>query len=76
MWLDSTYGPPALPGSRIVYGERPNALGRTVFVPVADAGFVRMAELAFGTSNATGLFGSRQDLLEEWNAKLGTAVVD
>ena len=71
LWLDSAYGPAALAGSRILYGETPDARGRTVFVPIADAGFVRIAELAFGSSAAPGLFGSREELLDEWRTKLG-----
>jgi WD40 repeat protein len=76
LWLDSAYGPAALAGSRIAHGEAPDALGDTVFVPVADAGFVRMAELAFGASDAAGLFGRREDLLEEWQTRLGIAAGD
>jgi len=75
-WLKTAYGPGALPGSRIVFGDSQDAQGRTAFVPVADARFIRVAELAFGPSESAGLFGSRDDLLDEWNTRLGAVPVD
>ena len=73
-WIDAMLAPKALNGSRMVLGD-PNAdnataLGNIVYLPVAGDGFVRLAELGFTPARGPGLFGNKDQLLEEWRRKL------
>ena len=40
------------------------------FLPVAADGFPRLAELSFTSARGPGLFGNKDQLLDEWRRKL------
>ena len=46
------------------------ALGNRFFLPVAADGYPRLAELSFSASHTQGLFGNKDQLLEEWRRRL------
>ena len=68
-WNDSVFAPKPLQGARIVFGAGDAA--NKAYLPAARGGFVELVELAFPGSSQAGLFGNRQDLLDEWRARLG-----
>jgi hypothetical protein len=74
VWLDAILVPKALAGSRIVFGDAEQdeaaALGNRFFLPVAGNGYPRLAELSFTSSDMPGLFGTREELLDEWSRRL------
>jgi hypothetical protein len=82
IWLDSLFAPKALAGARMVFGHDPNAtsianaVGSHLFLPVVRDGGVHLALLRFDDSEGTGLFGNRENLLAEWQARLSIAVGD
>ena len=67
-WQDSTFGPPAVHGARVVSGGA-NAAARS-FVPAVRNGLVELVELGFRGSSGPGLFGSRDELLSKWRPRL------
>ena len=75
VWLDAILAPRALAGSRIVFGQMgPNdeaaSLGNRFYFPVADSDYPRLAEMNFAQTASPGLFGSREELLAEWERRL------
>ena len=74
VWIDAILAPKPLRSARMVFGDPADngsaALGNTLFLPVAGDGQARLAELNFASSRGAGLFGSKDDLLEEWRDKL------
>ena len=66
--------PKAVPGARIIFGdpaaESTSALGSHFYLPVAGDGRVRLAKLNFAATGAPGLFGNKDQLIEEWRRKL------
>jgi len=70
VWLDSALGPRALHGGQIVFGAPGTNLASRAFVPAARGGFVELVELSFPGSSGEGLFGSREELLLEWQRRL------
>ena len=74
IWIDAMLAPRALKDARMVFGnpavDSAAALGNKVYLPVAGDGNVRLAELSFTASHGTGLFGNKQQLLDEWRSKL------
>ena len=73
-WADALPAPKALSSAKIVFGEPDDngaATGQRFYVPVAGNDFMRLAKLEFSTPSDPGLFGTREELLEEWRRKLG-----
>jgi hypothetical protein len=74
IWIDAILAPKPLPGARMVFGDpsanRSAAVGGTVYLPVAGDGQARLAELNFASSRGAGLFGSKDELLEDWRDRL------
>jgi WD40 repeat protein len=74
IWIDAILAPSALDGARVVFGDpganSAAALGGRLFLPVAAEGYARLAELSFSASQGAGLFGNKDQLLEEWRRKL------
>ena len=74
IWLDAILIPKALSNKRMVFGDpeldEAAALGNRVFLPVAGDGFARLAELSFTASRGPGLFGNKDQLIDEWRRKL------
>lgn len=69
-WSDTAYGPDTLTNARIVFGAEPDPLATRFYLPQAGAGFVQLAEVSFAIYGGTGLFGTREELLAEWQQKL------
>ena len=78
-WDDAVLVPKPLAQARIVFGAaREDAAllwGSRLFLAVPGDGALRLEEIDFGAASATGLFGNREQLLEEWRDRLGLAVV-
>lgn len=70
IWLDATFGPRAMHGASIVVGAGP---ANDVHVPVARAGSVSLRRMQFSANEGPGLFGSKDELLLDWRARLGLA---
>jgi len=73
-WTDSMLAPKAVPGARMVFGDpaadNTSVLGGHFYLPIAGDGRVRLAELNFAATGAPGLFGNKDQLIEEWRRKL------
>ena len=67
VWRDSVLAPKALHGARVVsaYPE-----STRLYVPALRNDFVELVELSFAGSRMAGLFGNRDDLLDEWRSRL------
>ncbi len=75
-WVDSLFAPKALHGAHMVFGAHGNGdrnanfSGSRVYLPVVRHGGVHLAQLRFDDSDGTGLFGNRENLLNEWRTRL------
>jgi WD40 repeat protein len=71
-WLDARFTPPALNGARMIFGSGgvAPAAKRSVFLPTARDGFVELTMVSFASSTAATLFGSRDELLSEWQGRI------
>jgi WD40 repeat protein len=73
-WLNAVMAPVTLTAARMVFGDTVNnaaaLAGNRVFVPTVGDGFVRLVELRFTSGQGAGLFGNKDELLEEWRRKL------
>ncbi|MGI9231989.1 MAG: WD40 repeat domain-containing protein, partial [Woeseiaceae bacterium] len=74
VWQDSVFGPTAIHGARVVAGI-PDAGDRT-YVPAVRNGFVELVELGFRGSSGPGLFGSKDELLNQWRPRLQSVIVE
>jgi WD40 repeat protein len=74
IWQDAILAPKALTNARMVFGDPKQdeaaALGNRFFLPVAADGYPRLAELSFTATRGPGLFGNKDELLNEWRRKL------
>jgi WD40 repeat protein len=70
IWIDAIFGPRALPGAGIVVAAGPSD---DIHVPVARAGSVALRRLQFSADEGPGLFGNKDELLQEWRTRLGLA---
>lgn len=73
IWLESTIVPNALNNSRIVFDDptsRDGGAGNAFYLPVARDGVAHLARFRFVDSEGPGLFGNKDQLLEEWRRKL------
>jgi WD40 repeat protein len=74
IWNDVMLAPKALSSARMVFGDaaadNAAALGNRLYIPVAGDGFVRLADLSISAARGPGLFGNKDQLLEEWRRKL------
>ena len=79
-WLNSVMAPVTMTSARMVFGDAENnaaaAAGNRVLVATAGDGFVRLVEMRFTSSQGNGLFGNKDELLEEWRRKLSIAGVE
>ncbi len=73
VWLDSVFVPNALPGRQIVHGGlvQSDPAAHRAYLPVVSDPFVELVELGFRAPSNPGLFGNKDELLAEWQAKLG-----
>jgi hypothetical protein len=82
-WLDGARTPKVMTGSQMVFepatppGETSEGetsgdpLGNRVLLLTRDAGFAEVAVVDFTYESGPTLFGSREQLLQEWRGKLG-----
>ena len=74
IWIDATLAPIALGSARMVFGDPESdsaaAMGSRFYLPVAADGYARLAEFSFTALRGSGLFGNKDQLLEEWRRKL------
>jgi hypothetical protein len=78
VWTDSSRAPKAMNGSGMAFeasettasGQDTNLSGDRVLVLARDTGVTELAEVHFGYSDGPALFGSRNELLREWNERL------
>ena len=77
VWQDGVFGPKALHGARTVSGNPGDNrfTGSRVYVPAVRNGFVELVELGFSGSSNPGLFGNKEELLNEWLPRLQSATV-
>jgi WD40 repeat protein len=79
-WLNAAMIPVALPSAQLVFGDAASnsasASGNRVFVATAGDSFMRLVEVRFGAGQGAGLFGNKDELLEEWQRKLPAAAID
>lgn len=86
VWMDAIRAPKAMPGSRMILDPSRNTTRAKAATPgdeprdndkllilTRETGFAEMAELQFDYSDGPSLIGNREDLLEEWRAKLAIA---
>ncbi|MBT8105249.1 MAG: hypothetical protein HKP05_06370 [Woeseiaceae bacterium] len=73
-WVDSVIAPRPLHAARILTGSG-EAAG-SAFLLTAGDGFARLAEIGFPGSAQPGLLGVREELLDEWRARLGREVAN
>ena len=73
VWLDSVFVPNALPGRQIVHGGlvQSDPAAHRAYLPVVRGPFVELVELGFRAPSSPGLFGNKDELLAEWQTKLG-----
>lgn len=72
-WRDAVRAPAGLPGTRLVVdGDTASGgTGNRAMLLTREAGFVEVADLDFSHSLGSMVFGDREQLLEEWQRKLG-----
>jgi WD40 repeat protein len=70
IWLDAILAPRPVHGGNIVVIPATSA-GNEIRLPVTRGGSVTLARLRYDTAGIPGLFGNRDELIDEWRAKLG-----
>ena len=72
VWMDAIRVPRMLNGAGLVHGNGTAGppVGNGMYMPVARNGFAELIELGFDKSAATGLFGSKDELLQEWRGRI------
>ena len=70
-WVDSAFSPKPLNGAGIVFGPAGTETANRAYLPAVRDGFVELVELGFPGSSSPGLFGNREELLDEWRRRLG-----
>ncbi|MBT8087562.1 MAG: AAA-like domain-containing protein [Gammaproteobacteria bacterium] len=70
--IDSVFIHKAVPGARIVAGRTDDGqlAANRAYLPVLRNGFLELTELGFDRPSGVGLFGDRDELLDEWRWKL------
>ena len=72
IWLDALFGPNPVHGADIVNaGLTPG--GNEILLPVVRADSIGLARLRFDAADGTGLFGNKEELLADWQLRLGLA---
>jgi WD40 repeat protein len=70
IWLDAILAPRPAHGGTIMASAATSA-GNEIRLPVIRAGTLTLARLRFDSSETPALFGNRDELIEEWHARLG-----
>ncbi|MBT8099603.1 MAG: hypothetical protein KJO82_07625, partial [Gammaproteobacteria bacterium] len=75
IWLDATLAPNTLHGGEIVFGDpltnNDAALGNRVYVLTAGDRSATLMPVDLTNQSGPGLFGNKDELLNEWRQKLG-----
>lgn len=71
-WIDALLAPKSLPGAAIVFGNGSltSPADNRIYLPAAKNGYIEFVQLDFAAHATTGLFGSKEDLLREWRARV------
>ncbi len=74
-WINAIFVPRPLSGAGIVHGNGISSpdTGRKMYLPVASEDFIELVELSFTSSGSAGLFGSKDELLQEWRSRINAA---
>jgi WD40 repeat protein len=72
-WVDAVFSPKPLNGAEIVFGAAETEDAYRAYLPTARNGFLELVELPFPRSTQPGLFGRKDDLLSNWQSRLGYA---
>jgi hypothetical protein len=83
-WLGAIRAPKSIPGSRIAFDRQESdeqtssgaafvsdPAGDRVLILTRDTGFAEIAELRFSYGTGPALIGNKDELLEEWQLRLG-----
>ena len=72
IWTDALFVPRTLNGAGIVLGDGTpkSRVARRMYLPIAKSGYIEIVELGFGGSSSTGLFGNKDELLDEWRGRI------
>ena len=72
IWIDSLFGPRPINGAGLVLGNgrSQSKVGARIFLPVARNGFVELAARSFAAATGSGLFGNKDELLNEWRSRV------
>ncbi len=75
VWTDAVFVPPAIDGTRLVFGDPASpgfsSVGNRVYLPVAGQDAVELQEVRFDSSAATALLGNKDELIVEWQERFG-----
>jgi WD40 repeat protein len=72
IWTDALFVPRTLSGAGIVRGDGTpgSRVSQRMYLPIARNSYIEIAELGFGGTAATGLFGNKDELLNEWRERI------
>ncbi len=70
IWLDAIFGPKPARGGGIIVSSVASA-GNEIHLPVVRADGITLSRLLFDSGETPGLFGNRDELIQEWRGKLG-----
>ena len=72
IWMDALFVPRTLNGAGIVRGNGTpeSRAAHRMYLPVAKNGYIEIIELGFGGSSSAGLFGSKEELFDEWRGRI------
>ena len=73
IWLDAILAPRPVHGGNIIVAAATSE-GNEIQLPVTRGGSLTLARLRYDAAATPGLFGNRDELIEEWRAKLGLAM--
>jgi len=72
-WIDALLAPRPLQGGGMTLGSDRSSVGSShqIFLPTAKNSYIELTQLDFASPTASGLFGRKEDLLLEWQQRLG-----
>jgi len=72
IWTDALFVPRTLNGAGIIRGNGTpeSRVSRRMYLPVARNSYVEIVELGFGGTSSAGLFGNKDELLNEWRERI------
>ena len=72
IWMDSLFGPWPINSAGLVLGNgrHQSQIAARIYLPTAKNGFVELAPLSFAGATESGLFGNKDELLNEWRPRV------